>query len=69
LNQWIHRSSFLFPRYVDCELPGSGRGEALSGGNALRLIQDRLGDAEFGKNLANLSNQFAAIAYRRFQFQ
>jgi len=28
------------------------------GGSALRLIQDRLGDAELGKNLANLSNQF-----------
>jgi hypothetical protein len=38
-------------------------------GNVLRLIQDRLSDAEFGKNLANLSNQFAASANDRFQFQ
>ena len=34
-----------------------------------RLIQDRLGDAEFGKNLANLSNQFAASVNHRFEFQ
>jgi hypothetical protein len=33
------------------------------------LIQTRLSDAEFGKNVANLSNQFAASANRRFQFQ
>jgi hypothetical protein len=42
----------------------SGRGEEPSGANALRLIQDRLSDAEFGKNLAKLSNQFAASANR-----
>jgi hypothetical protein len=60
--------SFLFPRYVDSELSGSGRGEAHSGGSALHLIQDRFGDAEFGKNLANLSNQFAASSNDRFQF-
>ena len=38
-------------------------------GNVLRLIQDRLGDADFGKNLARLSNQFTASASRRLQFQ
>ena len=38
-------------------------------GNVLRLIQDRLGDADFGKNLAKLSNQFTASASRRLQFQ
>jgi len=44
-------------------------GEEPSGRNALRLIQDRLSDAEFCKNRANLSNQFAAIAHRRFEFK
>jgi hypothetical protein len=38
-------------------------------GNALRLIQDQLSDADFGKNLANPSNQFAATANHRFEFQ
>ena len=38
-------------------------------GKVLRLIQDRLSDAEFGKNLANLSKQFAVSADRRFEFQ
>ena len=27
LSQWIHGSSFLFPRYVDSAVRGSGRGE------------------------------------------
>jgi hypothetical protein len=38
-------------------------------GNALRLIQDQLSDADFGKNLANPSNQFTATANHRFEFQ
>jgi hypothetical protein len=29
---------------------------------------NRLSDAEFSKNLANLSNQFAVSAHRRFEF-
>jgi len=32
-------------------------------------FQARLIDAEFGKNVANLSNQFAARASRPFKFQ
>jgi hypothetical protein len=36
-------------------------------GKVLRLIQDRLSDAEFGKNLASRSNQFGASANRRFE--
>jgi len=36
----------------------------LAGKTALRLIQDRLSNAEFGQNRANLSNQFAADANR-----
>jgi hypothetical protein len=38
-------------------------------GKVLRLIQDRLSDAEFDKNAANLSNQFAASADYRFEFE
>src|SRR5437762_14173063 len=37
-------------------------------GNALHLIQDRLSDAEFCENRANLSSQFAPMANGRFQF-
>src|SRR6266481_1342430 len=59
--------SFRFPRYVRSELPGSGRGEEPSGGNALHLIQDRLSDAEFCEHRTNLSNQFAATANHRFE--
>jgi hypothetical protein len=40
-----------------------------AGKEVLRLIQGPFSDAEFGKNLANLSNQFAASANRRFEFQ
>jgi hypothetical protein len=57
--------SFLFPSpcwFCDCR---SGEAKNLAGENALRLIQDRLGDAEFGKNAANLSNQFAARRVKR----
>jgi hypothetical protein len=32
------------------------------------LIQDRLTDAEFGKNLANVSRHFAASTDRRLEF-
>jgi hypothetical protein len=68
LNQWIHRSSFLFPRRVDSAIAGPE--EATNpAGKVLRLIQDRLSDAEFGKTAANLSNQFAASADRQFQFE
>jgi hypothetical protein len=38
-------------------------------GKSSHLIQDRLGDADLGKNLANLSNQFATNANRYFRFQ
>jgi hypothetical protein len=46
---------------------GSGTGKEPSGANVLRLIQTRLSDAEFEKNVANLSNQFAASANHRFK--
>jgi hypothetical protein len=48
---------------------GSGRGRRTNGGNVRRLIQIRLTSIEFGKNLANLSSQFAARTSRRFHFQ
>ena len=62
-------SSFFlsFSRRVDSAIAGLEEAKNLAG-KVLRLIQDRLSDAEFGKNLANLSNQFAASANRRFQF-
>jgi hypothetical protein len=55
--------SFLFPRPVDSAIAGLEEAKNLAG-KVLRLIQDRLSDAEFGKNLANLSNPFAASANR-----
>ena len=64
LNQWIHGISFLFPRYVDSAIAGPEEAKNLAG-KVLRLIQIRFSDAEFGKNLANLSNQFAASPNRR----
>ena len=58
MDSWFFLS---FPRAVlDSVNRGSGRGEEPSGGKVLRLIQIRFSDAEFGKNLASLSNQFAA---------
>jgi len=54
------------PLFLNCR--GLEEGEEPSGRNAFRLIQDRLNDAEFCKNRANLSNQFAATANRRFEF-
>jgi hypothetical protein len=58
---------FPFPRCVDLGLQGPEEAKNPAG-KVLRLIQDRLSDAEFGKNLASLSNQFAASANRRFEF-
>jgi len=58
-----------FPRAaLDLWNRGSGRGEEPGGAKSLRLIQIRFSDAEFCKNVANLSNQFAANANRRFEF-
>jgi hypothetical protein len=67
LNQWIHGSFLSFPRWVDSAIAGSGKRRRTQRGKSSRLIQD-LRDAEFGRNLANLSNQNAASADRRFQF-
>jgi hypothetical protein len=51
--------SFLFPCRFDSVICRSGSGEQTSGERVLCVIQDRLTDAEFGRNLASLSNQFA----------
>jgi hypothetical protein len=57
-----------FPRRIDSVVAGLEQAKNPAG-KVLRLIQDRLSDAEFGKNLANLSKQFAASANHRFEFQ
>jgi hypothetical protein len=54
----------FFPATLFLNCRGLEEGEEPSGRNALRLIQDRLSDAEFCKNRSNLSNQFAATANR-----
>jgi len=59
---------FFFPATFVLNCRGLEEGEEPSGRNALHLIQDRLGDAEFCKNRANLSKQFAATVNRRFEF-
>jgi len=50
LNQWIHGSSFLFPRYVDSVIRGFGRGEEPSGANVPRLIRIRLATPSLEKS-------------------
>ena len=60
--------SFLFPRRVDSAIAGLEEAKNLAG-KVLRLIQDRLSDAECGKNLVRLSKQSAASVNRRFEFQ
>jgi hypothetical protein len=55
------------PRPVVSAIEGLEEAKKLAG-EILRLIQDRLSDAEFGKNPANVSNQFAASTNRAFQF-
>jgi hypothetical protein len=63
----IHWDSFLFPRRIGSVVAGLEEAKDLAGKSS-HLIQDRLSDAEFGKNLACLSSQFAASANRRFEF-
>jgi len=50
----------FFPRQVIFGVEGLEEAKKPSGEKVLRLIQIRFSDAEFCKNLANLSNQFAA---------
>jgi hypothetical protein len=60
-------SSFLFPRPVVSAIAGLEEAKNRAGENP-PPDSDLFSDAEFGKNLANLSNQFAVSATRRFQF-
>ena len=57
-----------FSRRIGSAVAGLEEAKNLAG-KVLRLIQDRLSDAECGKNAAKLSNQFAASANRRFEFK
>jgi len=57
-----------FSRRIDSLVAGLEEAKNLAG-KVLRLIQDRLSDAEFGKNLAKLSKRFTASGDRRFEFQ
>jgi hypothetical protein len=57
-----------FPAVLDLWNRGSGRGEEPGGAKGFCLIQIRFRDAEFGKHLANLSNQLAGSAGRWFKF-
>ena len=59
----MHWDSFPFPARVNFRTAGLEETKNLAG-KILRLIQDRLSAAEFGKNLANLSKQFGANANR-----
>jgi hypothetical protein len=59
--------SFLFPRRVDFAIAGLEQAKNLAG-KSPPPHSDPLNDAEFGKNLANLSNQFAVSANHRFEF-
>jgi hypothetical protein len=54
---------FLFPRRVDSAIADLKEAKNPAG-KVLRLIQDRLSEAEFGKNAAKLSKQFAAASNR-----
>ena len=65
----LHRVYCVVAHTVDFAIAAARRGENPAG-KVLRLIQDRLSDAEFGKNLANLSNRFAAsVVPPDFEFQ
>jgi len=49
----------LSPAALNQLITGPGRGEELSGGDVLRLIQIRLTTSELDENLASLSSQWA----------
>ena len=65
LDSW----SFLsFPRHIGSGIAGLEEAKNLAG-KVLCLIQDRLSEPEFGKNLANLSRQFLVSANHGFEFE
>jgi hypothetical protein len=55
---------FLFPAELTLLIAGPEEAKNLAGKEVLRLNSDSLSDAEFGKNLPNLSRQFAASPNR-----
>jgi hypothetical protein len=63
MDSWLF--PFLFPAVLILLSAGPEEAKKPGGAKGLRLIQIRFSDAEFGKNAANLSNQFAASANRR----
>jgi hypothetical protein len=72
LSQRIHGSSFLFPRYVDSVIRGSGRGEEPSGANVPSLIRIRLNAFDwFAAIVVSQENRFrnipATVRNRRFR--
>src|SRR4029079_6125291 len=69
INGFIGIFPFCFPATLFLICRGLEEGEEPSGRNDLRLIQDRLNDAEFCNNLAVWSRKLAGSAGRRFQFQ
>jgi hypothetical protein len=60
--------SFLFPRRVDSAIVGLEEAKNLAG-KCPPPDSGPLSDAQFGKNLANLSKQIAASTDRGFEFQ
>jgi len=58
--------SFLLPRRVASAVAGLEEAKNPAG-KVFSLIQDRLSDAEFGKNRAGLSSKLTATADRRFK--
>ena len=52
LSQWIHGYSFVFPRYVDSAIRGSGGAKNLAG-KCPPPDSDPFNDAEFGENYAS----------------
>jgi len=61
--------SFLVPRRIDSAIAGPEEAKNPAGEGCPRSDSDLSNGIEFGKNLANLSKQFAANVDYRFEFQ
>jgi hypothetical protein len=59
----------FFPAGLICEIAGPEETKNRAGGGSSPPDSNPFGDREFGKNLGNLSNQFAASANRRFELK
>jgi hypothetical protein len=69
VSQEIHGLFFLIPAQINFPITGPDETKNRARRGVLRLVQIRLGNTEFGKNLAHSSRKFAATLNRRFQFQ